>query len=453
MSKGNPILPSEPLALEPNLITAAAAAQAESLSDNDGQASSPGLSPGRANMVKQRMDNRHYGRSESRERSPKPERSVVGSRDEAMRLEASPYRRRSREDDNYKRGGRSFSPVDYRRYAPDNAVEYGEGRRHRSRGNGRSPREGGESAGYYNGGRDGSRGRRPDIENKEEPIPSRVLGIFGMSKFTNEQNLEELFGKYGPIEKIQIIRDPNDGRSRGYAFINMTNVVDAQEARNAITGTMLHDRKVRVDFSITNKPHASTPGKYKGQDTGAGEGSNRPYQRHDGRRPPRNGGFGGGSSYRDNDDFHARRRANTRDRRRREYPRRDLPPPPVRGGPRAPWSGRSKSPAYRRDPSRGHDSYRGSYEHRDGGPKDYGHANRNGPEGRRNGHREFDNGPADRRNDQRDFDHGSRDHRNRQRDFDTARPYARSRSRSHSRGARAEFYPPPATTRPPPPPY
>ncbi|KAJ2537450.1 hypothetical protein EV175_006721, partial [Coemansia sp. RSA 1933] len=63
-NKGNPILPSEPLSLQPNLIAAAVLAEgAEQPSDDShGQ-----LSPRSASKVQRRMDIRHYGRSESRE--------------------------------------------------------------------------------------------------------------------------------------------------------------------------------------------------------------------------------------------------------------------------------------------------------------------------------------------------------------------------------------------------
>lgn len=38
------------------------------------------------------------------------------------------------------------------------------------------------------------------------PIPpSRVLGVFGMSIFTRRDDLEKVFGEYGPIEKVELI--------------------------------------------------------------------------------------------------------------------------------------------------------------------------------------------------------------------------------------------------------
>ncbi|KAJ2861307.1 transformer 2 beta, partial [Coemansia asiatica] len=218
MSQENPILPSEPLALEPDLI--AAAVQAEELvNESEDHGSRQTLSPRRASKVRRRLDIRHYGRSESRGRSGEREHEERGdvrrSRDEP--LDGSPYYSRAGapgEAEYFeKREGRSHSPGhgEYQGYPPQSTGEYsdrnGDRPRERERhysnrsANGRS-RENASHGGY-------GRRRSRDMEQRTEPTPSRVLGIFGMSKFTNEQNLQEVFGKFGPIEKIQVIRDPN----------------------------------------------------------------------------------------------------------------------------------------------------------------------------------------------------------------------------------------------------
>ena len=39
------------------------------------------------------------------------------------------------------------------------------------------------------------------------PKPSRVLGVFGLSLYTGEKDLKELFTKYGPLDRIQVVYD------------------------------------------------------------------------------------------------------------------------------------------------------------------------------------------------------------------------------------------------------
>ena len=93
--------------------------------------------------------------------------------------------------------------------------------------------------------------RRRHEGNREDPTPSKCIGVFGLSLYTSERELEQEFKKFGPLEKVQVVLDGHSGRSRGFAFIYYENVEDAAEARNAMSGADLDGRKIRVDFSIT----------------------------------------------------------------------------------------------------------------------------------------------------------------------------------------------------------
>ncbi|PIC49854.1 hypothetical protein B9Z55_008322 [Caenorhabditis nigoni] len=57
-----------------------------------------------------------------------------------------------------------------------------------------------------------------DTENRNE----RKLFIGQLSKKHNEENLREIFSKFGLIEDCSVLRD-NDGKSRGCAFVTFTN--------------------------------------------------------------------------------------------------------------------------------------------------------------------------------------------------------------------------------------
>ncbi|OMJ26816.1 Transformer-2 protein-like protein [Smittium culicis] len=49
----------------------------------------------------------------------------------------------------------------------------------------------------------------------------------------------------------------NKTRSRGYGFVTMASLEAATEARNQTNGMSLDGRKIRVDYSLTQKPHSS----------------------------------------------------------------------------------------------------------------------------------------------------------------------------------------------------
>lgn len=42
---------------------------------------------------------------------------------------------------------------------------------------------------------------------KEKPLPCRCIGVFGLNVYTTQQKIREIFAKYGPIERIQVITD------------------------------------------------------------------------------------------------------------------------------------------------------------------------------------------------------------------------------------------------------
>ncbi|TPP62342.1 Transformer-2 protein like protein alpha [Fasciola gigantica] len=99
------------------------------------------------------------------------------------------------------------------------------------------------------------------------PKPSRVLGVFGLSLRTEERHLYDIMSAYGAVEDIQIVYDSLTGRSRGFAFVYFQNMEDARTARAACAdGLELHDRVLRVDYSMTTGPHQPTPGVYMGKD-------------------------------------------------------------------------------------------------------------------------------------------------------------------------------------------
>jgi len=64
---------------------------------------------------------------------------------------------------------------------------------------------------------------------QDNPRQSRCLGVFGLSLYTQERDLREVFEHYGPIDDLQIVYDHQTGRSRGFAFIYMRNYEDAVE--------------------------------------------------------------------------------------------------------------------------------------------------------------------------------------------------------------------------------
>merc|ERR1712241_1058332 len=198
---------------------------------------------------------------------------------------------------------RSRSPRYTRRYS-------------RSRSRSGSPRggpSGGGGASRYGGrpgpsredrrGRSHSRSpmsnRRRHIGSREAPESSNCLGVFGLSLYTTERELEKEFSKFGPLEKVTVVLDGKTGRSRGFAFIYFESQEDAKAAKEAMSDQEIDGRRIRVDFSITKRPHTPTPGVYMGRPTyrGGGGGGGGGYRGGDGGGRYDRGYGGGGGGY------------------------------------------------------------------------------------------------------------------------------------------------------------
>ncbi|KAK0421277.1 hypothetical protein QR680_015152 [Steinernema hermaphroditum] len=109
--------------------------------------------------------------------------------------------------------------------------------RSRSRSRSRSP-----VRARRNGGGGGG-GGPPRGSVYENPPASRCLGIFGLSLYTTERDLRDIFEQYGPLEKIQLVVDHPSGRSRGFGFIYFEKMEDAMEAKERAAGLELDGHK------------------------------------------------------------------------------------------------------------------------------------------------------------------------------------------------------------------
>ncbi len=69
------------------------------------------------------------------------------------------------------------------------------------------------------------------------PEPSKVLGVFGLSLYTGERELRDIFSKYGPIKDISVVFDHQTGRSRGFAFVYFEDVEDTMDVRDLFSQT------------------------------------------------------------------------------------------------------------------------------------------------------------------------------------------------------------------------
>lgn len=63
----------------------------------------------------------------------------------------------------------------------------------------------------------------------------------------NDQSLEETFQKYGTVVSAKVIMDRSTGRSKGFAFVEMENTSEANDAMKALNNSQLNGRNIVVN--------------------------------------------------------------------------------------------------------------------------------------------------------------------------------------------------------------
>lgn len=127
---------------------------------------------------------------------------------------------------------------------------------------------GGGGSEYEGGSSYGRRSSRPTQEVQQSASYEEskfVLAVFNLSIYTTEAELFEVFSKFGPLKKATVVIDAKTGRSRGFGFVYFESIEDAKVAHSQANGIEIGDRRIRVDYSATEKPHDPTPGVYYGK--------------------------------------------------------------------------------------------------------------------------------------------------------------------------------------------
>jgi RNA recognition motif-containing protein len=75
------------------------------------------------------------------------------------------------------------------------------------------------------------------------------LYVGNLSHSTREDDLWKLFSQSGTVVLIDLIKDRVSGRSQGYAFIEMSNLPEAEKAIEMFNGRRLDNNQIRVSLA------------------------------------------------------------------------------------------------------------------------------------------------------------------------------------------------------------
>ena len=102
----------------------------------------------------------------------------------------------------------------------------------------------------------------------------KKLFVGNIPHSTTEAELRTLFEPHGAIEQVSIVTDRDTGRSRGFAFVEMTDTEEADRAITALNGANVGGRALNVN-EARPKPAGGGGGRGPGGGGGFGGGGGR----------------------------------------------------------------------------------------------------------------------------------------------------------------------------------
>jgi RNA recognition motif-containing protein len=108
------------------------------------------------------------------------------------------------------------------------------------------------------------------------------LYVGNLSYETTEEDLRALFSQAGQINSVELIKDRDTGRSKGFAFVTMSTQAEIEKAISMFNGKTLNERALNVNIARPREERTSGSNRYSSSKpnqrrSGSGGGSNRRY--------------------------------------------------------------------------------------------------------------------------------------------------------------------------------
>ena len=91
---------------------------------------------------------------------------------------------------------------------------------------------------------------------------NRKLYVGNIPFETNENDLQALFAEVGQVESVNVVRDRETGRARGFAFVEMSTDQGAQAAVSQLHDRSFGGRRLTVNEARPQTPRAGGGGGY-----------------------------------------------------------------------------------------------------------------------------------------------------------------------------------------------
>lgn len=91
---------------------------------------------------------------------------------------------------------------------------------------------------------------------------SKKLYVGNLSFSATDQSLTDTFLQFGTVESAKVITDRDTGRSRGFAFVEMSSASEAQASISKLNGSEVDGRAITVGEAKPQAPRQNSRGWY-----------------------------------------------------------------------------------------------------------------------------------------------------------------------------------------------
>ena len=89
---------------------------------------------------------------------------------------------------------------------------------------------------------------------------TKKLYIGNLGYSATEDSLSELFGTMGEVTSVNLITDRQTGQPRGFAFVEMAESTEAQEAIDQLNGREIDGRDIKVAEAHPRRENGGSDG-------------------------------------------------------------------------------------------------------------------------------------------------------------------------------------------------
>ncbi|KAL8115305.1 uncharacterized protein LOC141666467 [Apium graveolens] len=106
--------------------------------------------------------------------------------------------------------------------------------------------------------------RSRSYDSGEVENPGNNLYVTGLSPRITKRDIEKHFSTQGKVEDVHLVVDPWSRESRGFGFVTMSSVEEAERCIKYLDRSVLEGRVIMVEKAKRRRGRTPTPGRYLG---------------------------------------------------------------------------------------------------------------------------------------------------------------------------------------------